>query len=46
MKEVRLRKIPYDFPYMWNLKNKTNEQTKQSNTEKELLVVRGFGGVR
>ena len=29
--------IPYDFTYMWNLKNKINEQTKlkqtHSNTE-------------
>lgn len=24
----RERQIPYDFTYMWNLKNKTNEQTK------------------
>ena len=25
---VRERKIPYDFTFMWNLKNKINEQTK------------------
>lgn len=25
------RQIPYDFTYIWNLKNKTNEQTKQTN---------------
>ena len=25
--EVRQRQVPYDFIYMWNLKNKTNEQT-------------------
>ena len=23
-------KIPYDFTYMWNLKNKTNEQMKNT----------------
>ena len=23
-------KIPYDFTYIWNMKNKTNEQTKQT----------------
>ena len=23
----RERQIPYDFAYMWNLRNKTNEQT-------------------
>ena len=26
-KSDRERQIPYDFTYMWNLKNKTNEQT-------------------
>lgn len=26
---VRERKIPYDFTYAWNLKNRTNEQTVQ-----------------
>ena len=30
-KSKKERKIPYDFTYMWNLKNKTNEKTtKQS----------------
>ena len=28
----RERQIPYDFTYMWNLKNKINEQTKQKQT--------------
>ena len=28
-KSDRERQIPYDFTYMWNLKNKINEQTKQ-----------------
>ena len=27
-KAVRERKIPYDFTYMWNLKNKINGETK------------------
>ena len=26
----REKQIPYDFIYMWNLKSKTNEQTKQN----------------
>ena len=25
---LRERQIPYDFTYMWNLKNKINEQSK------------------
>ena len=25
---VRERQIPYDFKHMWNLRNKTNEETK------------------
>ena len=29
---VRERQIPYDFTYVWNLKNKTKEQTKQKST--------------
>ena len=28
----RERQILYDFTYMWNLKNKTNEQTKQKQS--------------
>ena len=27
-KSDREKQIPYDFTYMWNLKNKINEQTK------------------
>ena len=27
-KSDRDEQIPYDFTYMWNLKNKTNEQTE------------------
>ena len=34
MKSVRERHIPYDFTYVWNLKNKINEQTKQRLTHK------------
>ena len=30
MKQVRGRQIPYDFAYMWNPKNKTNEQTSEN----------------
>ena len=26
-KSDRERQMPYDFTYMWNLENKTNEQT-------------------
>ena len=25
----RERQMPYDFSYIWNLKNKINKQTKQ-----------------
>ena len=28
MKSDRERLIPFDFTYMWNLKNKINEETK------------------
>ena len=42
----RGRQIPYNFTYMWNLKNKTNEQAKQQRirfieTENILVIVRG-----
>jgi len=42
-KSERKRQIPYDFIYMWYLKNKTNKQTKNRlfNTEKKLVVARG-----
>ena len=26
LSEIRQKKIPYDFTYMWNPKNKTNKQ--------------------
>ena len=29
-KSYRERQILYDFTYMWNLKNKTNKQTKEN----------------
>ena len=29
------RQAPYDITYMWNLKNKTNKQTKQNQPYKE-----------
>ena len=54
MKWVRERQIPYDFTYMWNLKNKKQqqqqmEQTEQNgnghiDTENKQVVPRGFGG--
>jgi len=28
-KSVRERQMPYDLTYMWNLRNKTNEQRKK-----------------
>ena len=46
------RQIPYDFTYMWNLENKTNEQTKRNpdhillNMEKKVMVARGKQGRR
>ena len=48
-KSDREKQILYDFTYMWNLKNKTNEQTKQNrnwliNTEHILVVARGETG--
>ena len=30
--EMGQRQIPCDFTYMWNLKNKTSEQTKQNRS--------------
>ena len=42
------RKIVYNFTYMWNLKNKANEQIQQNRnrvieTENKLAVARGEG---
>ena len=47
----RERQIPYDITYMWNLKNKTNEQTllnrnRIKDTENKLVVARGKVGGR
>ena len=48
----REKQIPYDFTYMWNLRNKwTNKKKKQKtkkknrliNTETKLMVARGGG---
>ena len=44
------RQIPYDFTYMWNLKHKTNEHTKQNwnrliDTENKLVITRSEGSV-
>ena len=37
--------ISHDIPHMWNLKNDSNELTKQrlTNLENELMVARGKG---
>ena len=39
--------MPCDFPYMWNLKNKTNQQQQKRNrlinTKNNLVVIRGEG---
>ena len=47
-KSVRERQIPYDFTYMWNLKNIRNEQTKLKQTHRgnKLMVVSGEGVCR
>ena len=31
---VRERQMPYDFTYMWNLKNKIHEQAEQKQTQR------------
>ena len=31
-KSGKERQVPHDFTYMWNLKNKINEQAKQKQT--------------
>ena len=33
-KSDRERQMPYDFTYMWNLKNKINEQADQKQTHR------------
>ena len=40
-KSVRKRQIPYDFIYMWNLKNYTNKI--ETVIESRLMVARGEG---
>ena len=46
LSEVRQRKtIPYDFTYIWNLKNKnTNKQNKQTHGYREQTGGRQRGG--
>ena len=34
-KSVRERHIPYDFSYMWNLRNKTKEPMEKRHTQRE-----------
>ena len=48
LSEVRQRQIPYNFTHMQNLKNNTNEQTKQNKKDSQRefpggLVVRILG---
>ena len=43
------RQMPYDLTYMWNLENKTNQQTKQHKnrlieTENKWVLPRGEWG--
>ena len=42
------RQLPYDFTHIWNLKDKTNEQTKGKQTHRyklvEQVVARGEDG--
>ena len=33
-KSVKERQIPYDFTYMWNLKNNINEKTRKRQTHR------------
>ena len=33
-KSGKERQVPHDFTYMWNLKNKINEQAKQKQTHR------------
>ena len=43
MMSGRERPIPYDFTYVWNLKNKINEKQNRNkliDTEKEFMVTR------
>ena len=44
-KSDRERQIPYGFTYMWNLKNKTNEQNRNRLTQRTSWLPdrRGFG---
>ena len=50
-KSDRERQVQYDFTFMCNLKDETNEQTKQKrmwliDVENKLMVTRGEGGGR
>ena len=38
----RKRQIPYDFTYMWNLKNKQTNKTKQKQTYRYREKTGGF----
>ena len=43
LKSQNFRQIPYDLTYMWNLKDKINEQTKLKQTHR-LMAARREGG--
>ena len=36
LSEMSQKKTPHDFTYMWNLKNKTNEETEQKQIHRYL----------
>ena len=44
-KPVRERQIPYNFTYMWNVKNDINKQNRNRliDTENRLMVSEGNG---
>ena len=43
-KSDRERQMPYNFTYMWNLKNKTKKQSKLIDTGNILIVGRREAG--
>ena len=43
LSEIRERWIPYDFFFMWNLKQNKLKQTKLMDTKKRLVVARAGG---
>ena len=53
-KSPREKQIPYDFTYMWNLRNKTNDQREKKRQAKKQTFnykertdgLQGLGGTR